>query len=64
MAFPLQQRLKERASMLPYTYIVCRVYVLYSMDDVGINCLQRTYIKRIPQLNHPPLSKDGLNYLT
>jgi hypothetical protein len=26
IAFPLQQRLHERASMLRYTYIVCLVY--------------------------------------
>jgi len=32
IAFPLQERLHKSASMLRYTYVVCLVYVLYSID--------------------------------
>jgi hypothetical protein len=36
IALPLQERLHKRALMLRYTYIVCLVYVLYSMDYVDL----------------------------
>jgi hypothetical protein len=37
IAFPRQQWLSKRASMLRYTYITCIVVITYFMDIIGVN---------------------------
>jgi len=45
IAFPLQQWLHERASMLRYTYIACLVLIPYNTYTAVLSCLKTIYMK-------------------